>query len=85
MMDGLALGETTPGPLIMVVAFVAFIGGYVKAPLGPESLFAAGAFDARSALIAVGAAVALFKYKRSVMEVICLCALVGLTVKLLPL
>ena len=154
MMDGLALGETTPGPLIMVVAFVAFIGGYVKALLGPESLFAAGAlaaclvtwftflpsfifilaggplvesthrnlkftapltaitasvvgvvlnlalffgyhllwpegfagaFDARSALIAVGAAVALFKYKRSVMEVICLCALVGLTVKLLPL
>ncbi|VAW74416.1 Chromate transport protein ChrA [hydrothermal vent metagenome] len=27
MMDGLALGETTPGPLIMVVAFVGFIGG----------------------------------------------------------
>ena len=27
MMDGLALGETTPGPLIMVVAFVAFLGG----------------------------------------------------------
>ncbi len=28
MMDGLALGETTPGPLIMVVAFVAFVGGW---------------------------------------------------------
>ncbi|WP_159878374.1 chromate efflux transporter [Aquitalea denitrificans] len=28
MMDGLALGETTPGPLIMVVAFVGFVGGY---------------------------------------------------------
>jgi chromate transporter len=27
MMDGLALGETTPGPLIMVVAFVAYLGG----------------------------------------------------------
>ena len=27
MIDGLALGETTPGPLIMVVAFVGFIGG----------------------------------------------------------
>lgn len=26
MLDGLALGETTPGPLIMVVAFVAFVG-----------------------------------------------------------
>ncbi len=154
MMDGLALGETTPGPLIMVVAFVAFIGGYVKALLGPESLLAAGAlaaclvtwftflpsfifilaggplvesthrnlkftapltaitaavvgvvlnlalffgyhllwpegfagaFDVRSALIAIGAAVALFKYKRGVMEVIVLCALVGLAIKLIPL
>jgi len=154
MMDGLALGETTPGPLIMVVAFVAFVGGYVKALLGPESLFAAGAlaaclvtwftflpsfifilaggplvesthrnlkftapltaitaavvgvvlnlalffgyhllwpegfagaFDVRSALIAIAAAVALFKYKRGVMEVIALCALVGLAVKLIPL
>jgi chromate transporter len=152
MMDGLALGETTPGPLIMVVAFVAFIGGYVKALLGPESLFAAGAlaaclvtwftflpsfifilaggplvegthrnltftapltaitaavvgvvlnlalffgyhllwpqgfdgvFDAPSALIAMGAATALFKFKRSVMEVIFFCALTGLTFKLL--
>jgi chromate transporter len=27
MVDGLALGETTPGPLIMVVAFVGFMGG----------------------------------------------------------
>jgi chromate transporter len=154
MMDGLALGETTPGPLIMVVAFVAFIGAYVKALLGPESLFAAGALaaclvtwftflpsfifilaggplvesthrnltftapltaitaavvgvilnlalffayhllwpegfdgalDVRSALIAAGAAVALFKYKRKAMEVIGLCALVGLAVKLIPI
>ena len=154
MMDGLALGETTPGPLIMVVAFVAFIGGYVKALLGPESLFAAGAlaaclvtwftflpsfifilaggplvesthrklsftapltaitaavvgvvlnlamffsyhllwpegfdgaFDVRSALIAIGSAWMLFQLKRSVMEVIGLCALVGLAVKLIPL
>ena len=28
MADGLALGETTPGPLIMVVAFVGFMGGW---------------------------------------------------------
>ena len=28
MLDGLALGETTPGPLIMVVAFVGFMGGW---------------------------------------------------------
>ena len=46
MIDGLALGETTPGPLIMVVAFVGFIGGYVKEVLGPQSLFLAGAVAA---------------------------------------
>ncbi len=28
MVDGLALGETTPGPLIMVVAFVGVMGGW---------------------------------------------------------
>ena len=147
MMDGLALGETTPGPLIMVVAFVAFVGGYAKALLGPESLFLAGALaaclvtwftflpsfililaggpfvesthndlkftaplsaitaavvgvvlnlalffgyhllwpqgfsgtlDVASALIAVGAAVALFKFKRNVMHVIAGCAVLGL-------
>ena len=33
MMDGLALGETTPGPLIMVVAFVGFVGGWSNAAL----------------------------------------------------
>ncbi|AOW11537.1 chromate transporter [Hydrogenophaga crassostreae] len=43
MIDGLALGETTPGPLIMVVAFVAFVGGYVKAVFGPDAVFLAGA------------------------------------------
>jgi chromate transporter len=152
MMDGLALGETTPGPLIMVVAFVAFVGGYVKALLGPESLFLAGAlaaclvtwftflpsfililaggpfvesthndlkftaplsaitaavvgvilnlalffgyhllwpqgfsgaFDWASALIALGAAIALFKFKRNVMHVIAGCAVVGLVFSLI--
>lgn len=39
MIDGLALGETTPGPLIMVVTFVGFVGGWAKAVLGPEHLF----------------------------------------------
>ncbi|MCH6256442.1 chromate efflux transporter [Puniceicoccaceae bacterium K14] len=28
MIDGLALGETTPGPLVMVLAFVGFMAGY---------------------------------------------------------
>jgi len=39
MMDGLALGETTPGPLIMVVAFVGFLGGWSQQVLGPQALF----------------------------------------------
>jgi chromate transporter len=34
MMDGLALGETTPGPLIMVVTWVGYIGGVTKDVLG---------------------------------------------------
>ena len=46
MIDGLALGETTPGPLIMVVAFVGFVGGWVKEVLGPDSLFAGAALAA---------------------------------------
>lgn len=42
MIDGLALGETTPGPLIMVVAFVGFVGGWTKELFGPEMLVLAG-------------------------------------------
>ncbi len=152
MIDGLALGETTPGPLIMVVAFVGFVGGYVKALLGVDHLFLSGAlaavlvtwftflpsfifilaggpfvetthnnlkftgpltaitaavvgvilnlalffgyhvlwpqgfsgnFDIGSAVIALAAAVALFKFKRNVIHVIGVAALVGLLLKLL--
>jgi chromate transporter len=152
MIAGLALGETTPGPLIMVVAFVGFVGGYTKALVGPESFFLAGAaaatlvtwftflpsfifilaggplvesthndlkftapltaitaavvgvilnlalffgyhvlwpagfsgeFDWPSAVIALAAAVALFRYKLSVMVVIAACAVLGLVWKIL--
>jgi chromate transporter len=152
MIDGLALGETTPGPLIMVVAFVGFVGAYVKAVFGADQLFLAGAMaavlvtwftflpsfifilaggplvesthddlhftapltaitaavvgvilnlalffgyhvlwpqgfgghlDVPSALIAAAAAVALLHYKRSVMQVIAACAVLGLLIKLL--
>jgi chromate transporter len=152
MIDGLALGETTPGPLIMVVAFVGFIGGYLQPMFGPEQVFLAGAlaaslvtwftflpsflfilaggplvesthnqlqftapltaitaavvgvivnlalffayhvlwpngfsgtFDWPSALIALAAAVALFRFKRGVIEVLIGCGLVGLVVHLL--
>jgi chromate transporter len=156
MIDGLALGETTPGPLIMVVAFVAFVGGWQSAELaalfGPEHRFAAatiaavlvtwftflpsfifilaggplvesthgnlkftgpltaitaavvgvivnlalffgghvlwpqgwgGAFDAVSAALALAAGVALFRFKRGVIEVIAGSAAMGLAVYLL--
>jgi chromate transporter len=43
MIAGLALGETTPGPLIMVVAFVGFVGGWQAQVFGADALFAAGA------------------------------------------
>ena len=152
MMDGLALGETTPGPLIMVVAFVGFVGAYAKAVFGPGALFLAGAvaaclvtwftflpsflfilaggplvesshnalrwtapltvitaavvgvilnlalffghqvlwpmgfsgpFDGVSAVLAMGAAIALFRYQRSVIQVIAGSAVLGLMVKTL--
>ncbi len=151
MIDGLALGETTPGPLIMVVTFVGFVGGYVKAVFGPDSLFLAGAvaamlvtwftflpsfvfilmggpfietthndlkftapltaitaavvgvilnlalffgyhvlwpkgfdgaFEWVSALIALGAAIALFRFKANVIHVIGGCAVIGFLVKM---
>ena len=51
MIDGLALGETTPGPLIMVVAFVGFVGGWTKEVFGPESLLLAGVAGASIATL----------------------------------
>jgi chromate transporter len=38
MMDGLGLAETTPGPLIMVLQFVGFMGGWNKPGLLPPLL-----------------------------------------------
>lgn len=46
MMDGLALGETTPGPLIMVVAFVGFVGGWLQQVAGAGAPFLGGALAA---------------------------------------
>ncbi|MEE5095207.1 chromate efflux transporter [Pseudomonas alliivorans] len=152
MIDGLALGETTPGPLIMVVAFVGFVGAYVMQVFGPDQVFLAGAvaaalvtwftflpsflfilaggplvesthnelrltapltaitaavvgvilnlacffgyhvlwpqgfgdrIDWPSALIAIAAAIALFRFKRGVIHVLIACALTGLAVHLL--
>ena len=58
MIDGLALGESTPGPLIMVVAFVGFVGGWTD-----TARMAAGAFLAGPGIAAMaiaGAFVATF-------------------------
>ncbi len=46
MIDGLALGETTPGPLIMVVTFVGFVAGWTQSLFGGDALFCAGAVAA---------------------------------------
>jgi len=51
MIDGLALGETTPGPLIMVVAFVGFVGGWSKEIFGPDMQLMAGAAGASIATL----------------------------------
>ncbi|MBI3575531.1 MAG: chromate efflux transporter [Gammaproteobacteria bacterium] len=42
MIDGLALGETTPGPLIMVITYVGFIGGWTKQVFGADWLALGG-------------------------------------------
>jgi chromate transporter len=152
MMDGLALGETTPGPLIMVVSFVGFAGGWTKAIFGSDSLLLSGAvaatvvtfftflpsfffiflggpfiesthgnlkftapltgitaavvgvivnlavffayhvlwprglsgpFEWASAVIGIGAAAALFRYKVGVIPVVIACGLAGLALSLL--
>jgi chromate transporter len=37
MLDGLALAETTPGPLVLVLTYVGFMGAY-RAPIGVDAL-----------------------------------------------
>ncbi len=39
MVDGLALAETTPGPLVMVLSFVGFLAAF-RAPVGMDPLLA---------------------------------------------
>ncbi|AEG70461.1 chromate efflux transporter [Ralstonia solanacearum] len=51
MIDGLALGETTPGPLIMVVAFVGYLGGWSAAAFGPDAPAASAALGATVATV----------------------------------
>jgi chromate transporter len=42
MMDGLALGETTPGPLIMVITFISFVSGWANQALPDMPLWFSG-------------------------------------------
>jgi len=46
MIHGIALAEATPGPLILVVAHVGFLGGWNGALLGPDQLLLAGVLGA---------------------------------------
>ena len=46
MIDGLALGETTPGPLIMVVAFVGYLAGHIQHLIGNSNPFWFGVIGA---------------------------------------
>ncbi|MEY3419280.1 MAG: hypothetical protein RJA46_1051, partial [Pseudomonadota bacterium] len=46
MMDGLALGETTPGPLIMVVAFVGSLASHIQHLIGHSNPFWFGVLGA---------------------------------------
>ena len=46
MIDGLALGETTPGPLIMVVAFVGYLAGHIQHLIGNTNPFWFGVLGA---------------------------------------
>ena len=62
----------------MILNLALFFGYHVLWPQG-----FAGAFDWVSALIAMAAAVALFRFKRSVIQVLMACALIGLVVYLL--
>ena len=60
----------------VVLNLALFFGYHVLWPQG-----FAGAFDWACALIALGAAIALFRFKRGVMEVIAACALLGLALR----
>ena len=62
----------------VIVNLALFFGYHV---LWPEGF--AGRFDWPSAMIALGAAVALFRYKRGVIQVLLACAVAGLAVHLL--
>jgi chromate transporter len=64
--------------VVGVIGSLAFLFGYHV--LWPDGLH--GTFDWVSAAMTVAAAVALLRFKRTVMQVICASALVGLVLKL---
>jgi chromate transporter len=62
----------------VILNLALFFGYHVLWPMGLK-----GSFDWISALITIAAAIALFKYKRNVIHVIAVSALVGLAIKTL--
>jgi chromate transporter len=86
------LVETTHGDLKFTAPLTAITAAVVGVILNLGMFFGyhvlwpkgfAGTFDWVSALLALAAAVALFRYKRGVIEVIAGCAVVGLVLKTL--
>jgi chromate transporter len=60
----------------VILNLALFFGYHVLWPTG-----FAGIFDWKSALIALAASIALFRFKRNVIQVIAACALLGLIVR----
>ncbi len=88
MMDGLALGETTPGPLIMTPPLTAITAAVVGVIVNLAVFFAwhvlwhasgAGRFDVAAATIALVATAALVSKRVGVIPVIAASGLAGLT------
>jgi chromate transporter len=72
------LSAITAAVVGVILNLAMFFGYHLLWPQGFS-----GAFDWASALIALGAAIALFKFKRNVVHVIAACALVGLAFSLI--
>jgi chromate transporter len=70
------LTAVTAAVVGVIASLALFFASHVLWPEGPS-----GSFDIASALIALGAAVALIRFKAHVIPVIGLCAVLGLIVR----
>jgi len=79
MIDGLALAETTPGPLIMVLQFVGLFGTVNRIDAGPMQLDVPEwtTIEPGAVLLSLAAFVGLTRYKPSMVWVLIGCVLAG--------